>query len=724
MNYSYNPPSPGSYLSSLDNYFLALPENEVLKEARELIQPVLEFRTVLKREEIHITLLGVFKAGKSTLINALLGSKVVPSRVNRATGVVTKIGYASQPSATISFKASNGDLSEQEIAFNNLDKYILLDLSEGNSDPPEGIEEVVIRFPFFFCNQRCIFVDTPGLEDTSLLDERIYQEVEKSDLVIMVLLADKLLSEVEKETAREIHDLLDGNIVFVINRLGLTEQEDRDVLFEWAETTLAGLENPLVGRLCLFTADAKTTLEARLGNLPGENYFGDLIVFQRWLEELLNTAACEKVAIISRLGILHNHLFKARSILEIRLAELEANVKSLKQEQEITYVKEIAILRSRVEEDRLHVSQVYSEVYKLGDSFISDCIQNAKQMMNTSSDWSTKLKNCFSKAILEYTWKVNQKVKSAISQTPVEIPDFSIGFYSVPIPELANVTGSGVKGWFRRNFFEEDAKNKAIDSIKQTSRGMLAILYASASQYIDDVDRLLASYGDSYIPSISNLDYQTAQQLLQDYSVLVDWCDQFQREINNIRGKIKGGLKMSWESEFSAQWKTFLDILENRIRREIANSGSVDLTLINSVIRSEGDKWSMSSHYNGAWLRNLKRAHPSLGDSFQSTIEQLRLDKLKIPGNKGFLLYIPIVIALVILVVFILHWQGVALKGRVIGAGVVFLVALPLLLALESRRSKQKAELVIKMVQEKLDPLKQKLLDVVMKADQLSSEDV
>lgn len=50
---------------------------------------------------VDLAILGQFKAGKSSLLNALLGQDVLPVGVLPATAVVTRLGYGPQPRATV-----------------------------------------------------------------------------------------------------------------------------------------------------------------------------------------------------------------------------------------------------------------------------------------------------------------------------------------------------------------------------------------------------------------------------------------------------------------------------------------------------------------------------------------------------------------------------------------------------------------------------------------------
>ncbi len=74
----------------------------------------------LPKEEFYLALLGLFKRGKSTLINAMLGRTIVPTGVIPVTSVITRIRYGNDPTARISF----GDGSEKEVPIQELPKYV------------------------------------------------------------------------------------------------------------------------------------------------------------------------------------------------------------------------------------------------------------------------------------------------------------------------------------------------------------------------------------------------------------------------------------------------------------------------------------------------------------------------------------------------------------------------------------------------------------------------
>lgn len=323
MDRIFNKEDVVSSLSTLDSYFSSIPIKHVPEPIKVLLAPIADFQQVLRRTNKQITFFGAFKVGKSTFLNAIIGSKLLPSRANRATGVITKIGYAPQPSASVLRRTTDNHIFEERIYFDDLTRFILLDLSETTSKSPDGIEEVIIHIPCSILEHYCTLADTPGLLDNQALTERTFQELEKSDLAVMILSADKLLSETEKDAALRVHELLNGNIVFVVNRLGFVDEEDREAVLDWARTAFQELGNSLVGEPRIFSTESRGALEAKKnGTKQGEAIDG-LLEFEQWLEKLINTPVGEKIVILSRLGILESHLAKARGYFQTHQLQMQ-----------------------------------------------------------------------------------------------------------------------------------------------------------------------------------------------------------------------------------------------------------------------------------------------------------------------------------------------------------------------------------------------------------------
>src|SRR6266498_272475 len=83
-------------ITQLAEFFLRRGQQDLLVRARVL-------RDKLVAEQFNLVVLGQFKRGKSTLINALLGADLLPTAVVPLTSIVTIIHHGPKPRAIVSF---------------------------------------------------------------------------------------------------------------------------------------------------------------------------------------------------------------------------------------------------------------------------------------------------------------------------------------------------------------------------------------------------------------------------------------------------------------------------------------------------------------------------------------------------------------------------------------------------------------------------------------------
>lgn len=145
-----------------------------------------EFETLFlkhREEQFYVAILGLFKRGKSTIINALLNQQVLPSDVIPVTSIITLIAHSDHTSAEIYF--SNGDILTEDISI--IEDYIS---EENNPENEKGIDFVKIFHPASILKNMLI-VDTPGMG--SVLphnSETTKSFIPKIDTALYVLSAD------------------------------------------------------------------------------------------------------------------------------------------------------------------------------------------------------------------------------------------------------------------------------------------------------------------------------------------------------------------------------------------------------------------------------------------------------------------------------------------------------------------------------------------------------
>lgn len=170
---------------ALGEIHLALAEIDVPRDALKTLQDA-----VLQLDELFlVVVVGEFNAGKSALINALLGEKVLPEGATPTTSRVTLVKW--------------GEQAAEQVVDENFSIYTY---------PLPLLKELNI-------------VDTPGTNAVIRHHERLTDEfVPRSDLVLFTTSADHPMTESERQFLQRI--LAWGKkVVFVLNKADIIEDE-------------------------------------------------------------------------------------------------------------------------------------------------------------------------------------------------------------------------------------------------------------------------------------------------------------------------------------------------------------------------------------------------------------------------------------------------------------------------------------------------------------------
>ena len=231
----------------------------VAEEARELAARVSEGR-------FYVACVGQCKRGKSTLLNALVGHKVVPTGFVPVTAIPTVIRFGDALHARIRM----GDGSWRDVAMSDLKEYVTEELNPENRKHVDGAEVFV---PSPLLSSGMCFVDTPGLGSVFTGNTATTQAfIPHIDAALVVVGADPPIAGEElalvEEVGKQVQDL-----ILVINKADRTTDPERAAAVKFTREILEKRLHRPMGDV--FEVSAAERMESRgplagLGKTDGE----------------------------------------------------------------------------------------------------------------------------------------------------------------------------------------------------------------------------------------------------------------------------------------------------------------------------------------------------------------------------------------------------------------------------------------------------------------------
>jgi GTP-binding protein EngB required for normal cell division len=167
----------------------------------------------------YVALVGQFKRGKSTLVNALLGADLLPTGVAPVTSVITLVRWGRTPRAVV--HGAGADVAD--IPLESLADFVT---EAGNPGNRRGVRAVEIEFPADWMASGLCLVDTPGVGSVIGANARETQAfVPHIDVALAVLGVDPPITAAELELFRPF-PAQGTPLVVVLNKADLVRPED------------------------------------------------------------------------------------------------------------------------------------------------------------------------------------------------------------------------------------------------------------------------------------------------------------------------------------------------------------------------------------------------------------------------------------------------------------------------------------------------------------------
>ena len=229
------------------------------EDGKELAETIAATALRLSSKLYRVAVIGEFKRGKSSLINALVGSSILPTDILPMTAVNTHLVYGAEKRIEIFFKDSTVQETSVEQLMDYATKY-----DEQHEKTARTVEKIVVYYPSVYCKNHIEIIDTPGMNDNDEMTAVTLSVLGKIDAAIMVISAAMPLSESEQDLVLSMIEQQGiHHVVFVITHIDKVSKKgvEQDRIIDYIRNRIA--DNLLKRALSVYNDNSLLVEKAR-----------------------------------------------------------------------------------------------------------------------------------------------------------------------------------------------------------------------------------------------------------------------------------------------------------------------------------------------------------------------------------------------------------------------------------------------------------------------------
>lgn len=365
----------------------------------------------LAEGRFHLAVLGQFKRGKSTLLNALLGEPVLPTAVVPVTAIPTfirsgptlraEVAYNDHRPLTV-FATGQADEMAQFLS-----RFVT---EKGNPKNHLGVSQVEIAHPSPILKQGLVLIDTPGVGSTFRHNtEATLNFLSQCDAALFLVSTDPPITETELEFLKRIRSKV-PRLFFIMNKADYLDARDRETAVQFLRATLVEQGGYDEG-VKIFCVSALEALRARQQNNESALIKSGLVEVQ---QHLLDFLFREKSAALSAAISLKGADLVDEAAMQLRLSirslqmpieDLEARLAQFDRRlEDIRHERMIAADLLAGERKRLHelLEGLSEHLRQKSDVFLQKVVQDALAGPDAGKITESTLQDALAAAIPDF----------------------------------------------------------------------------------------------------------------------------------------------------------------------------------------------------------------------------------------------------------------------------------------------------------------------------------
>ena len=186
----------------------------------------------LEAERFHLVVLGEFNHGKSTFVNALLGSEILPTGITPTTASINHVVWSQSPTAKVMLLTGESQF---------LDTAQIKDWVTVAGGRADEVAFVEVGYPSDLLKNNVVLVDTPGVNDLNEQRAEVtYGYVPRADAVLFLLDAGQALKDSEQEFLRSrVLENARDRLIFVLGKMDMLSPDEKVAVTDYVKQNLA-----------------------------------------------------------------------------------------------------------------------------------------------------------------------------------------------------------------------------------------------------------------------------------------------------------------------------------------------------------------------------------------------------------------------------------------------------------------------------------------------------